>query len=89
MIITGKTNNELPEAKTGPKEWIRYDKEFGVHRVKNIRLHKGFIKGIWINDLAIVTVKKPFEFDHITGYSPLASGNSSNGNDFQIHLINT
>ena len=84
--FTGKTNNEYPKAKT-PKKWIKDDKKYGVHRVKNIQLHKGFIQGIWLNDLAIITVKKPFKFDHITGYTPLASGNSSNGNDFQIHNI--
>ena len=83
MIITGKTSNELPKAKT-PKEWIKNDEEYGVHRVRNITLHKGFIRGIWINDLAIVTVNESFKFDHVTGYAPLASGKSSNGNDFQI-----
>ena len=87
MIITGNTNNELPKAEKGPKEWIKNDKKYGVHRVKNIRLHKGFIKGIWINDLAIVTVKKPFKFDLKTNISTLARENSPNGNDYQIILF--
>ena len=83
--FTGKTNNEYPKAKT-PKKWIKDDKKYGVHRVKNIKLHKGFIQGIWLNDLAIITVKKPFKFDNQIGYAPLAS-KISNGNDFQIQSI--
>ena len=84
-MIIGRTNNELPFAKT-PTSWKKYDEKFKVHRVKKIQLHGGYIQGIWINDLAIVTVKKPFKFNDETGYTPLASRNS-NGNDFQIHNI--
>ena len=86
LIITGQTNNHLPKAKT-PNEWKRKDKEYGVHRVKKIQLHEGFIQGTWINDLAIVTVKKPFKFDLKTKSVTLASGNSTNGNDFQIIFL--
>ena len=84
-MIIGKTNNELPSAKT-PTSWKIHDKKFKVHRVKKIQLHGGFIQGIFMNDLAIITVKKPFKFDDQTGYAPLAS-RTSDGNDFQIHNI--
>ena len=81
-IITGRISNELPKAKK--RDALKHlDEDFGVHRVKKIQLHEGFIKDIWVNDLAIITVMKPFKFDHITKYVPLAS-NSSKGDDFQI-----
>ena len=86
-MIIGKINNELPRAKTA-KAWKKHDKKYGVHRVKDIQLHGGFIQGIWINDLAIITVKKPFEFDLHTGIASLDSGNLTNGNDFQIIFLN-
>ena len=86
MIITGQTNNELPNAKT-VNAWEKGVLENGVHRVKKIKLHEGFIRGIWINNLAIVTVKKPFNLRPrfpITERVSLAGGNSTNGKDFQI-----
>ena len=86
MIITGQIKNNLPRAKTA-KAWKKNDKKHGVHRVKDIQLHGGFIQGIWINDLAIVTVKKPFKFDLKTNISTLARENSPNGNDYQIILF--
>ena len=86
MIITGQTNNQLPKAET-VNAWKSRDKEYGVHRVKKIQLHGGFIQGIWINDIAIITVKRPFKIDDVTGYATLASGNSTNGNDFQIIIF--
>ena len=87
LIITGQIKNNLPRAKTA-KAWKKDDKKHGVHRVKDIQLHGGFIQGIWINDLAIITVTKPFEFDLHTGIASLDSGNSTNGNDFQIISLN-
>ena len=86
-MIIGRTNNELPNAKT-PTSWKKYDEKFKVHRVKKIQLHGGYIQGIWINDLAIITVTKPFEFDLHTGIASLDSGNSTNGNDFLIISLN-
>ena len=71
-MITGKVNNELPKAKKA-KAWKRKDKKYGVHRVKKIQLHGGFIKDIWINDLAIITVIKSFKFNDLTGKISLPS----------------
>ena len=87
LIITGQIKNNLPPAKTA-KAWKKDDKKYGVHRVKDIQLHGGFIQGIWINDLAIITVKKPFEFDLHTGIASLDTGNSTNGTDYQIIPLN-
>ena len=80
LMIIGRTNNELPSARK-PTSWKKFDKEFNVHRVKKIKLHGGYMEGIYMNDLAIITVKKPFKFDNQIGYAPLAS-KISNGNDF-------
>ena len=38
-----------------------------MHRVKEITVHGGFIQKIWMNDIAIITVKKPFKFSHLIG----------------------
>ena len=84
-MVIGKTNNELPSADT-PTSWKRNDKKYKVHRVKKILLHGGYMQGTYMNDLAIITVKKPFKFDKQTGYAPLAS-RTSDGNEFQIHNI--
>ena len=80
-MIIGRTNNELPFAKT-PTSWKKYDEKFKVHRVKKIQLHGGFIKDIWINDLAIITVIKPFKFNDVTGKIPLPNKGSKVGKDF-------
>ena len=79
-MITGKVNNELPKAKN-PKMWKRKHEKHGVHRVKKIQLHGGFIKDIWINDLAIITVFKPFKFNDVTEKVPLPSKGSKVGNN--------
>ena len=79
-MITGKVNNELPKAKN-PKAWKRKHEKNGVHRVKKIQLHGGFIKDIWINDLAIITVIRPFKFNDITEKVPLPSKGSKVGNN--------
>ena len=48
-------------------------------------MHGGYIKANFLNDIAIITVKEPFKFDHVTKKAPLPSrGNFKNGNDFQI-----
>ena len=89
FIITGEVNNELPKAGKFWKKrqvWKKLKKENKVHSVKKIKLHGGYIKANFLNDIAIITVKEPFKFDHQTGYAPLASKNS-NGNDIQIQII--
>ena len=80
-MITGKVNNVLPQALKA-KAWKRKDKKYGVHRVKKIQLHGGFIKDIWINDLAIITVIRPFKFNDVTEKVPLPSKGSKVGNYF-------
>ena len=87
-IITGEVNNELPKAGKFWKKrqtWKKLKKENKVHSVKKIKLHGGYIKVNFLNDIAIITVKEPFKFDHVTKKAPLPSrGNFKNGNDFQI-----
>ena len=87
-IITGEVNNELPKAGKFWKKrqtWKKLKKENKVHSVKKIKLHGGYIKVNFLNDIAIITVKEPFKFDHVTRKAPLPSrGNFKNGNDFQI-----
>ena len=88
FIITGEVNNELPKAGKFWKKrqtWKKLKKENKVHSVKKIKLHGGYIKVNFLNDIAIITVKEPFKFDHVTRKAPLPSrGNFKNGNDFQI-----
>ena len=88
FIITGEVNNELPKAGKFWKKrqtWKKLKKENKVHSVKKIRLHGGYIKSNFLNDIAIITVKEPFKFDHVTRKAPLPSrGNLKNGNDFHI-----
>ena len=90
FIITGEVNNELPKAGKFWKKrqvWKKLKKENKVHSVKKIKLHGGYIKANFLNDIAIITVKEPFKFDHVTKKAPLPSrGNLKNGNDFQIIL---
>ena len=88
FIITGRVNNELPKAGKfwkKRKTWKKLKKENKVHSVKKIKLHGGFIKANFLNDIAIITVKEPFKFDRVTKKASLPSrGNLKNGNDFQI-----
>ena len=88
FIITGKVDNELPKADKfwkKRKAWKKLKKANKVHSVKKIKLHGGFIKANFLNDIAIITVKEPFKFDRVTRKAPLPSrGNFKNGNDFQI-----
>ena len=88
FIITGEVNNELPKAGKFWKKrqkWKKLKKENKVHSVKRIKLHGGYIKANFLNDIAIITVKEPFMLDHVTRKAPLPSrGNFKNGNDFQI-----
>ena len=49
------------------KSWQQNPEEYNLHRVQEITVHGGFILKIWMNDIAIITVKKPFKFSHLIG----------------------
>ena len=49
------------------KSWQRNPEEYNLHRVQEITVHGGFIRKIWMNDIAIITVKKPFKFSRKIG----------------------
>ena len=59
----GKVKRTLPDNKS----WQRNPEKYNLHRVQEITVHGGFIQKIWMNDIAIVTVKKPFKFSHLIG----------------------
>ena len=49
------------------KSWQQNPEKYNMHRVQEITIHGGFIHKIWMNDIAIITVKKPFKFSHLIG----------------------
>lgn len=59
IILPGVHNLTMPKKTKKPfKKW-----PVNVHKVDDIRVHEGYIADEWINDIAIVTVEKPFAID--------------------------
>ena len=63
FFYIGKVKRTLPENKS----WQQNPEKYNIHRVQEITVHGGFILKIWMNDIAIITVKKPFKFSHLIG----------------------
>ena len=85
-MILGKTNNELPPAKT-INYWKAKDKKYKVHRVKKIELHGGYLRDNWMNDIAIVTVKPPFKIRKATKLASLPKANNSLNGKLLIFIL--
>ena len=63
FFYIGKVKRTLPD----DKSWQQNPEEYNLHRVQEISVHGGFIQKIWMNDIAIITVKKPFKFSQKIG----------------------
>jgi len=73
MVMAGKVKRTLPD----DKSWERDPEKYNLHRVKEITVHGGFLQKIWMNDIAIITVKKPFKFSRKIGRGKLPKKNHS------------
>ena len=75
IVLVGSNNNSLSLAEQGKADFKK-----NTHEIEEIILHKGFLYPEYINDIAILNMKKPFKLDDHVSKAPLErSGHSPEG----------